>query len=55
MAVVSFGAMNWETGKPPTMKVREPFLRSKVREREKVGENTVGRDCTISHGVRSTV
>ena len=28
---------------------REPFLGSKVREREKVGESTVGRDHTISH------
>ena len=53
MADVSFGAMNWGTGKPPTMKVREPSLRSKVRERKKVGENTVSRDYTISHGGRS--
>ena len=31
----SFGAMSWGTGKPPAMKLREPFLWSKVRERER--------------------
>ena len=28
----------------------EPFSRSKVREREKVGQSGAGRDCTIRPG-----